>query len=234
MPAVRRASAPLKARPPGVRAVGGGRETVRAALTSPMSGHAARRAPAHGRLRGAVERGRGGANARRRLPRSAGAESANRSAQSAALPEIHAAGRWRSWARPPISRRRRPAPASPASIPPMPARRPNPKQERSGNPRARRPMQAPHRPMRMRRPPTRPRPIRGDRAWRSHAARRLALPDSAARHRRLCAGAGSAAGRIGPIRKLPPKAQGAQPSPRILTRRSACAPAPSICFRRSN
>ncbi len=71
--------------------MGGRVRDRRAALTSPTSGCAARRAPAHGRLRGAVERGRDGADAAAALSRSAGAEAADRSAQSAALPEIHQA-----------------------------------------------------------------------------------------------------------------------------------------------
>ena len=48
--------------------------------------------PADGRLRGAVAGGRACSNGAAAILRSAGAEAANRSAPSAALPEIHAAG----------------------------------------------------------------------------------------------------------------------------------------------
>ena len=57
----------------------------------PKSARAARRRPAHGRLSGAVAARRRWRRRRRRLSRSAGAEAGDRSAQSAALPEIRPA-----------------------------------------------------------------------------------------------------------------------------------------------
>ena len=52
-------------------------------------------------------------------------------------------------------------------------------------------------------------PRAGNCAWRGHAFRRLALPDAAARYRRLCRRSGSAAGRTGTDPQTAGEAQGA-------------------------